>query len=441
MTKMAKLEKKQKSMSKAKSKDKAVSASQPAVNSAAEVKLEDFMPPPSTNPLPALASPVSDRQPPTPKSVQSQANSHFRNSPLPIHFPQSVRHSPAHGKQHQNSGKANHDIFRSNLRDGKQVDAFEDVFKDIGNFNHPHQPTHSTTMNNFAPDEWQGFDPLATHQQQGYSNSSDAGSGVLLDGIYDASQGADDHQDVRMQGSNANTSPTNANASSSEEDSDPSKSTNDDNSGSSSTSDASSSSDGNIAEITYDQERGLAEDTNSDEDSDDNIDPALKRLKTNHSIVFGDLAPSHPNTTSVATRNPPPPELEAKYSTSSQTYRYPKIVIDTAKKLESCVPPVAMNYIKENMPLKSKQAIKKIEDSEEQGATKLLVEVMGATRWLITYLGRYRADNGNGDEAMKAQLMRIAKDRGDEADRLRREVESLRQEVTELKERNKRKRT
>jgi hypothetical protein len=441
MSKMAKLEKKQNSKSKVKSKDKAVSASQPAVDSASRVKLEDFIPPLSIDHLPALASPVSDRQPTTPKSVQSQANSHFRNSPLPIHFPQSVRHSPGPGKQHQNSGKAHHDILRSDLRDGKQVEAFENVFKDIGNFNHPHQPTQNTTMNHFAPDEWQGFDPFATHRQQGNSNGSDAGSGVLLDCIYDASQGADHHQDVHMQGSSANTGPTDASTTSSEGDADPSMSADDDNSKSSSTSDASSSSDGNIAEIPYDQRSGLVEDTNSDEDPDDNIDPALKRLKTNHPTIFGVLAPSRPNKTSVATRNPPPPELEAKYSTRSQNYPYPKIVTDTAKELESCIPPVAMNYIKENMPLKSKQAIKNIKDSEEQGATKQLVELMGATRWLITYLGRYRADNGTGDEAMKAQLMRIAKDRGDEADLLRNEVESLRQELTELKERNKRKRT
>jgi hypothetical protein len=437
MKKMAKPEKKQKSRAKAKSKEKAVSASQPAADSKVDVKLEDFMPPASTDPLPALASPISDRQPPTPKSVQSQANSHFRNSPLPIHFPQPVRHSPSHGKQHHNLGTAHHGISHSASKDGKQMDAFEHVLKDIGNFN-PDEPTHNTTMNDLAHDEWQGFDPLAAHQQQGYGNGSGAGSGMILEGIYDASEGADDDKDVHMQGSNTNTDRKDGSTTSSEAESDPSKSGNDDNSNSS------SSSDGNLAEIPYDTESGLVEESDSDDDSDDNIDPALKRLKTNHPTVFGDLAPSHPSTTSVATRNPPPPEL-AQYAANSlafgPNYRYPKVVTDAANELEACIPPMAMHYIKENMLLKSKQAIKKIKDNEEQGATKHLVEVMGATRWLITYLGRYRADQGTGDEVMKAQLMRIAKDRGDEADRLRAEVESLRQELTAMKEGARRKRT
>lgn len=422
---MPKVDKKQKQMSKVKHKHTPMSSSQPFHSTYDHVKREGSMAPASTDPLPAIASPPSDRKPPTTKSAANESASAVRESPLSLRVPHGLQQSPSYGKRQRLSGAATQQMLRSNMGAGGEPGDFQDVFRGIEDFS-----KQGRAMRN-GSDDWQPFVDPAEHQ---LSNGRAADNGMLLHGIYQSGH------------ANRNTKLI----FSSEDEDDSGGSDEDDDDESDSESDTASAPSSSSEEEPEDETNDEVDPINvdGDEESDDNnIDPVLKRQKSKYPTNSGDLASSDSVKTSVATRNPPPPEFEGKWNQTNSTIvkyicRYPKVVLDAVDGLETIIPELAMNYIKQNMPPKTKKLVDKAKESEQeqQGVTKRLVEVMEAGCLLITYLGRYRAEHGTGEEGMKAELMRIAKERGEEVERLKKKVKKLTKEVEELKEGTKQKR-
>ena len=237
-------------------------------------------------------------------------------------------------------------------------------------------------------------------------------------------------------------------------------------SGSSSTGSASSSSssseDSEAEETVLPTNEHVESDSETEAESKEPESPS-KRLKSKHpdkpetSVATRnppppELAAQFQNSpdTSVATRNPPPPELQSQFrfsnSISGQNiYRYPKVVLDTLEELEGIIPNTVITFIKETPSDTSVKFLKKHGDRNED--TKRMLVVLEGAKHLIAHLGKVRlGTDGKGseedqkEELMKKELMRIARERGQEVEVLRGQVKALREEVTEVEQKGKRKR-
>ena len=233
-------------------------------------------------------------------------------------------------------------------------------------------------------------------------------------------------------------------------------------SGSSSTSSASSSSEDSEAEETAIPSNEHAESDSETEAESEEPESSSKRLKRKHpnrpetSVATRnppppELAAQFQNSvdTSVATRNPPPPELEGQFKftnsiTGSNIYRYPKVVLDTLADLESIIPRTVLTFIEETPGGTREKFVKKHGDGNED--TKRILVVLEGAKHTIGHLGRVRlgadgkvSEEDQKEELMKKELMRIARERGQEVEVLRGQVKALREQVTELEEKGKRK--
>ena len=147
--------------------------------------------------------------------------------------------------------------------------------------------------------------------------------------------------------------------------------------------------------------------------------------------------------TSVATRNPPPPELETqfKYTNSivgNNIYRYPKVVLDSLGEMEDIIPKTVMSYVEKNPGKRVEGWMKgKGKDGDDEGTKRMLVGLEGARR-VLSHVSAMRVQGNAGvggeERKMGEELRRIAGERGGEVEELRAQVRVLREEVAELKD-------
>ena len=230
----------------------------------------------------------------------------------------------------------------------------------------------------------------------------------------------------------------------------------------SSTSSSSSSSEDSEAEETALPTNELAESGSETEAEAEEAESPSKRLKRKHpdkpdtSVATRNPPPpelaaqlrNSPDT-SVATRNPPPPELEGHFKftnsiSGSNIYRYPKVVLDTLEALEGIIPNTVIRFSQDTPSDSRSKFAKKHADGNED--TKRMLLVLEGAKHVIGHLGKVRlgadgkvSEEDQKEELMKKELMRIARERGQEVEVLRAQVKALREEVTELEEKGKRK--
>ena len=144
----------------------------------------------------------------------------------------------------------------------------------------------------------------AVKDWEGVKAEEDDGQGVgsereeLLRGLHEAAQGAERDDD----GANVDVETTGSDTSSASGDK----------TSFGSSSDSSLSLSSSSESETGDKDRDMNEDS-ANETEVDRTESPLKRLKRKHPTIFGDDAPPTKPKTSVATRNPPPPELEGQF--------------------------------------------------------------------------------------------------------------------------------
>jgi hypothetical protein len=364
------------------------------------LRQHESAPPTSSAPLPTRFGVNGESAPPESESVTLTPFS----LPIPTHIPRHLKSSPSYLAQQSLKRK----------RAAKAVNEdLDDLFARVKSKS---QKMDEMEMKKEA-DASETVDAKSTESVEAKAGNGRRRSSVeLLNGIHEAADhGVDNFSDEDELASSASESCSSSSSSSSSE---PSPSL---------LSSSSSSS------------------TETETASEADESPSL-RLQRNHSNAIGDAALTSRRRSSVATRNPPPPELEGqfKYNNSivgGNIYRYPKAVRDTLSDLEHIFPKRIVTYVKQNPGRETSKFIDKYAEGNEE-TERMLVALETAKR-LIVHLAKVRlvASGKPLDKGMAEELMKIAKNRGDEVDALRMQVAALRAQMQEMRQNGKKRRS
>ncbi len=405
----------------------------------AEIEAHNSVPPASTAPLP------------TTEGISSNPPTTF-SSPLPTRVPRGLQSSPSY-------------IAQQSLKRKRDAEGAKQVLSSssnpVNNLNEIYQNVDPTVKSEAASESAEkkkgakGNDSSSDEEAEGakLEDEKPENGTATVEGVVTGAQEAaqEDEKDYEEEATDAESVSS---------------------SGSSSTSaDSSFSDDSERDESHQTASENAASDSETEAEPKEPETPS-KRIKRKHPTVFGDDALDIQPMTSIATRNPPPPELAAHFKSSPETtvatrnppppelegqfkfsnsitgsniYRYPKAVLDTLAELESIIPNTVVNHIQGTPSENSKTFFKKHDGGNED--TKRMLVVLQGAKHVIGHLGKMRigtdgkvADEEMKEELMKKELMRIARERGQEVEDLRGQVKALREEVVELEETGKRKR-